>query len=421
MAKREDQGKNLLRLLQAAQPAPAPPNAPLHPHHSETENLSDYPPPCPLAAAEVRSAAAGEQHYCYEEGAVTAAAASPTVGDLSPYGLPRPGASPNTPARSAGADLLGTSRQSPHLAAEPATTRSQHRQSQQYQKRQQQHPPHHRQLQQHQPQQKSSTSPPPPSTPRSDSIAAEQERFLKKFLAIGGDTGDINNTSLPISPPRQQQQQQQRTALVPMTPPPPGPPPPAVPPAGITENSKSPRTHKSRHTNNQGRGRGVGGREGRGRGARTPQHATGGRDARKGRGRGGGGGGGGRGGPAAPTPPQAYAWSAFQNSPDPKSIPIPSLQHFNLDTSPSGGEESTGPETGPSPLNWREMQQQQQQQPSITDAGGGGDDDPAIYGTGLSTPPPAAARVARITEAERGSRSSAKKAEDDIKRMLRLG
>lgn len=374
MTNREDQGKNLLRLLQAAQPPP--PASPLH--HSDTTR-SDYPA---LPATDVRSAAAGEQ--CYPD---AASAADGISSDL----LPRPGASATTPARSPGANLLRMLQQSPQQAgpaAEAPTPQQQHGRP---------HQP------QHQHPQKSSASPPPPSTPRSG-IAVEQERFLKSFLAIGGENSNNGDTgSLPFSPPPQHQHQHQRETLV-----------PATPPRGVVGGNKQ---HASKGRNNSnnthGRGRG-GGREGRGRGGKNPQQlgGTGGREARKGRGRGSGGsgGGGGRGGPTAPTPSPKYAWSAFQNSPDPKSIPIPSLQHFNLDASPSQGEEGAGPEAGPLSPNWRESMEQQQQ----LDLRAG------ITTESLSTPPPAA-RAVRATGAESSSRRSAKKAEDDIKRMLRLG
>lgn len=77
-------------------------------------------------------------------------------------------------------------------------------------------------------------------------------------------------------------------------------------------------------------------------------------------------------------------------------------------------------------LDWRESIQQppqEQAQDSGSDVVAAGYDASVASGV-LRTPPPPAARVARTDAAASNgniNRSSAKKAEEDIKRMLRLG
>lgn len=150
-------------------------------------------------------------------------------------------------------------------------------------------------------------------------------------------------------------------------------------------------------------------RGGRGRnGAAGREARRGGKGGKGGGAKGGGGSSGGGGGGRAPTPSSTYALSKFQNSPDPKSIPIPSLRHFSLNPEVSTEEEDIDAEAGSPPsLSLRGYME------------GSREDEYGSGWTGLHTPPPATSIVARTQGLE--NRSSAKKAEDDIKRMLRLG
>ncbi|CAM9401392.1 unnamed protein product, partial [Scytosiphon promiscuus] len=284
MSKREDQGKNLLRMLQAAQPAPAPPES--RQGHFDEVNSSEYPSPSyPVPATDVRSAAAGDQRYPDP--------ASGAASDRSSYLLPRPGASATTPVRAAGANLLH--QRSPQLAPETAPLQQNRQQQHGQHQRQQEHSQGHQRTH-HEAAQQGPASPPPPFTPRSSGIAAEQERFLKNFLAIGSDNSNNNNNdnndnnsnsdtrppgSVPFSPPPQRQQ---HTAVVPQTPPPPVTTPPRRPlpvtPSAAAETTKPHGGRVRNSVSNQGKG-GGGGRGGRG--GRTPQQqgVSGGREARK--------------------------------------------------------------------------------------------------------------------------------------------
>ncbi|CAM9871215.1 unnamed protein product, partial [Laminaria digitata] len=189
---REDERKNFLRLLSAAQPAPPAPALPSEPQdawrHSE---ISPAPSSYPLRATDVRSAAAGgEQHD----------RSGPTnVAGSSPAHLPHyPAPFVATPGCSAGADLLRMIQQgAPQSPAETYTLQQRqrpHQQQQQQPGQPQLQPYQQQQQQQHQQQQQySATSPSPTASAQRSSVAEQQERLLKRFLDINDST--ITSTS----------------------------------------------------------------------------------------------------------------------------------------------------------------------------------------------------------------------------------
>lgn len=414
-------------MLHEGQPASA---TPLREHQSMS--YPDIPPARTsnqpqhvLPFADVRSATAGE-HDDVDDSPTT------PIQSIPPYLLPRPGASATTPAYSAGADLLRMLQQGSPPPAQTSTMNQQQR-SGEYEHQQHQHQQQNR----HEQEQYPRDATPPPSAPRS--MAAEQERFLKNFLAIGDSTGSMPSPSTP--PPASATR-----APLPEAPSPTAGAPLAAAAAKSNHPSSATATdtgggraknqpnNKGRgkergkgrgqrggrhgsptrasvgagrggqhHTENAVRGRGRGQQGGRGEQGRGGTGRDAGRDSSKKGARGGGKNGGGGGGKGAPAASPKYAWSAFQNSPDPKSIPIPSLQHFSRTPGVSSGEDGVALSAESS--NWREG--------ALGSGGVGGETvEPAGPAGGMRTP------TSNRTKPE--SRSSAKKAEDDIKRMLGL-
>lgn len=436
MTEREDQGRALLRILQGVQVSDTP-AVERHETLAHPEFASGSLFPSTLHMTDVRGAAAGEQH--------DNAHRTPTASNMEvyPYHLPRPGASASSPARSAGADLLRMLQGAPQSSAITTSTTWQRHRSLQRQYTQDlppssllppaaQHQHYHQYQQQHQQhlQHHDLTLPTssPPIFPRS--VAAEKELFLKKFLRIESSDNEARSTpTLPTTPlfPAPSSGHlalSATTAAIPTS-------MPAVVEIGDQEgqernksrtkergksrgprggwsrggrggeNSKeissTPARERNKRSVSLARGhmeanhRGKGGQKGRG--SRT-QIETNGREAKKG-GRGGGGrsgGGGGRSGARSPSPSTAYAWSAFQNSPDPKNIPIPSLSHFSMSSDTSAGDDAPVLESS-----------------SCRDE--------MVIGDGrIQASPPE--RDAKPTG---NTRSSAQRAEADIKKMLGLG
>lgn len=439
MTEREDQGRALLRLLQGVQVSDTP-AVERHETVAHPEFASGTLFPSTLHMTDVRGAAAGEQHDNVHR--------TPPASNMEvyPYHLPRPGASASSPARSAGADLLRMLQGAPQSSATTtSTTRQRHRSLQRHYTHDlplsslpppaAQHHHYHQYQQQHQqhPQHQDLTLPTssPPNFPRS--VAAEQERFLKKFLRIESpdnearSTPTLSTTPLFPAPSSAPLAISATTAAMPTS-------MPAVVEIGDqegqernksrtkergksrgprggwsrggegggggennTEISSTPARERSKRSVSLARGhmeashRGKGGQKGRG--PRT-QIETNGREAKKG-GRGGGGrngGGGGRSRARSPSPSTAYAWSAFQNSPDPKNIPIPSLSHFSMSSDTSAGDDAPVLESS-----------------SCRDE--------MVIGDGrIQASPPE--RDAKPTG---DTRSSAQRAEADIKKMLGLG
>lgn len=439
MTEREDQGRALLRLLQGVQVSDTP-AVERHETLSHHEFASGTLFPSTLHMTDVRGAATAEQH--------DNAHRNPTASniDVYPYHLPRPGASSSSPARSAGTDLLRMLQGAPQSSATTMSTTRQRQRSLQRHYAQDLTPPslpppaaqhqhYHQYQQQHQQhlqhQDLTLPTPSPPIFPRS--VAAEQERFLKKFLRIDSPDNEAKSTptfsTTPLCPAPSSEPlalSAPATAISTSI--------PAVVENGDQEGqernksrtkergksrgprggwsrggggggsgggendaeiSSTPARERSKRSVSLARGhmeashRGKGGQKGRG--PRT-QIETNGREGKKG-GRGGGGrnggGGGGRSRARSPSPSTAYAWSAFQNSPDPKNIPIPSLSHFSLSSETSAGDEAPVLESS-----------------SCRDE--------MVVGDGR--PPPE--RDARLTG---DTRSSAQRAEADIKKMLGLG
>lgn len=361
----------------------------------------------PLPGNQVRGAAAGEYY-----------GSMPPTPDRDGYLLPRPSASSASmvPTRgSAGADLLRMLHQGGGSAPLPTSTRVPAATSSILTPQEAQQP----------------LPPPPISTPRK--VAAEQERFLRNFLSIGENnnapsTGQAGAPSV-VAPATPSSSSASVSAASPS----------ATVLAGPVANGRTGRG-KDKAARGRGKDKGRGrehrsgaherGKSGSGGGTPGPAESSRGRGQGRGaRGHGragkdygrreaknsnkGGKGGTGKGAPS-PQTPSSYAWSRFQNSPDPHTIPIPSLQgnviipqvseevHDGVAsaTSPSysawpNGAAASQPGRGGAPEG-----RQEQQQAMV-----------------MQTPPPAARPQASTG---RGGRSSAKKAEDDIKRMLRL-
>lgn len=299
------------------------------------------------------------------------------------------------------------------------------------------------------------TPAPPFSTPRS--LAAEQERILRNYLAIGVS----DSPSFSSSPQLQ---------MVPPPPPPPPPPgAPVTPPRvadSIAATSSSTvldavqegdikRSKKKRGKSRGSRGKGgkpqdqqsgqsnsgddcahvvqgaskpgaksartktsptddecvLSSSSGRGnseknRGARSQAQGKGTQRDESAResGKGGKQGTKSKKGPRAGAPPQArqsFALSQFQRSPDPSNIPTPSLQHFSLNPEVSEG----GRQLETSSAGWQ-------------------GDGVASSSDGVLAPqellmhtPPPPPKEFRVGS---GERSSAQRIEDDIKRILRL-
>lgn len=471
MAEEEDRGKALLQMLhgdfqqmplssvqapRASAGSPSSSSFQIPPLDRATAPTSRSTPTAsvPMSSTDVRSVTAGEQHE----------PETSAQDDL------HPGALGATPARSAGAELLRMLHTPPQpvetstsgvassvrLQNQPLYQRQDQQQQQDqryYQQHQQQHQQqHHHSHNHHNRHHHEHLTAVRAPTPVRQSVAAEQERVLKAFLAIGGNdenTRTMSNDDVtdtwPISPPTSSEAVDGAS-----------PPSSALATPSRTEDAGTKghviegrkRERGKGRSHREGKGRGslgdVGshvpecaaprerrkqttkaggccaktlgrGREGhQGRGSRS--HGGAGRAEKKGsRGGtkkgagvgGGGGGGGGRGGKGLVSSPK-YAWSAFQNSPDPKSIPIPSLDHFSLNHGPDDAAVEEKGAMGASPLIWQEG----------TAGLKGMDAYVAGARSGLQTPPRAAATMEKSGGE---SRSSAKMAEDDIKRILRLG
>lgn len=420
MNDQEDPGKALLRLLHGQ----APP-VPLPPTNSHNTQISEFHPPptfLPLPATEVRMAAGGGY-------------SDPSAPQFS-HNLSRPRVLTTSVPRSAGADLLRMLHQGSTSPAGSSSTMVT-------------------------PSTATPGLPPPPppsvqappiSTPRS--IAAEQERILKNFLSIGGN----ESSSVPCTPSVQQilpppppparspvahsplASTVQAPSTAPMT-------------NGEVGGNGKKNNRRGKRSESRGKGarrkqqvehpesgddfhRGIGdpGRPAAGAGdcheasprhlersrsASTSRRRSGSNQGGKNQGRGkathagdsahdnvknGKGGGktrrGTRGGGSPPSQQPIYALSAFQTSPDPKSIPIPSLQCFSFDREVSGGSQQVEASSSPS---WH----------------GGNLGSPAeevvVTQQALTHASPT-----RDVSAKTAGRSSAQKIEDDIKRILRL-
>lgn len=420
MTENEDPGKALLRLLQGH----ASPVSPIRAEHQDTQ-MPELHSLLPLPAADVRIAAAGG----YSE---------PRTPRFD-YHVPHPESSTSSVSRLAGEDLLRMLHQggSPTPTSTTVLTSTSH----------QPVPP--------------ALPAAVPSVSMSRSVAAEHERRLRNLLSIGeGDSSSFLGPSHSegIAQPPLSLAAPPVTPMTPLTPRSVAPPVVTASSTTVTDGAavgnpkkkKRARNNKSRnkygkHTqqaeasdctggNSQGvsnsrgkatgtsgkstasrqdgerklsTGSGGGERSGRSRGGRGRGHEGGTNGSNPGHegGRGRKGSGRSTRGPRGAASPQgqSFAWSAFQNSPDPKNIPIPPLQHFLLN--PEVSEDSQQVERSPPP-GWHGT--------SITVQG-----DSSVLAPQellLHTPPPPP-RDLRVRPDER---TSAQKVEDDIKRILRL-